>query len=64
MRNKGGAYITKGGELQNWYADPDFCGGIYIGKEKNYQQFQSSGSSRERFSDGPEGARRLWSLIS
>jgi hypothetical protein len=40
VRNEGAAYITKGGELQNWYADPDFCGRIYIGKEKNYQQFQ------------------------
>jgi hypothetical protein len=40
VRNKGAAYITKGGELQNWYVDPDFCGRISIGKEKNY--FSSS----------------------
>jgi hypothetical protein len=39
VRNEGAAYITKGGELRNWYTDPDFCGRIYIGKEKNYQRF-------------------------
>jgi hypothetical protein len=43
VRNKGAAYITKGVELQ-LVRGPDFCGRIYIGKEKNYQQFQNAGA--------------------
>jgi len=33
-------YYVKGGQLHYWYADPDYCDCIYIGREKNYQQFE------------------------
>ena len=40
-----GAERRSGVHNQGWRAaklvrDPDFCGPIYFGKEKNYQQFQ------------------------
>jgi hypothetical protein len=33
-------YYTRAGTLHYWYADPDFCDCIYVGKEKNYQRFE------------------------
>ena len=33
-------YYTKHGALRYWYADPGYCDCIYIGREKNYQQFE------------------------
>jgi hypothetical protein len=33
-------YYVKAGKPHYWYADPDFCACIYVGKEANYQQFE------------------------
>lgn len=33
-------YYTKGGTLHYWYADPDYCACIYVGREANYQRFE------------------------
>lgn len=33
-------YYVKNGQLHYWYGDPGGCDCIYVGREKNYQQFQ------------------------
>jgi hypothetical protein len=33
-------YYVKNGQLHYWYADPAGCNCVYVGREKNYQQFQ------------------------
>jgi hypothetical protein len=34
-------YIGKNGRMRYWFADPDFCHCLYLGDEKNYQQYQN-----------------------